>query len=197
MPVTLARTHYSVIASVIEALAAAAVLYEMRGGAVQQQAGPPASLAPFAAAKAPAPVPQVAIVNSSGTRRTLASFKGKYVLLNLWATWCAPCVRELPALAKLKSAVSSNRFDVVAVDVGRGTAADARTFLDAHGAKALDTYVDSNLALLRAFGAFGLPLTVLIDPQGHEIGRAIGPAAWDSQDAIGYFRTLAETATHS
>jgi thiol-disulfide isomerase/thioredoxin len=189
-PVTLSRTHYIIIAAAIAVLVAAGVLYEMRGRAVHASSGPPAALAPFAAAKAPAPVPQVAILNGAGGRVALSAFKGKYVLLNLWATWCAPCVRELPALARLKSADSGKRFDVIAVDVGRGTAADARSFLDAHDAKALDTYVDSNLALLRAFGAFGLPLTVLIDPQGREIGRAVGPAAWDNPDSIAWFKTL-------
>jgi thiol-disulfide isomerase/thioredoxin len=189
MPVTLSRTQYIVIAAVIAVLAAAGVLYEMRGGAVQP--GAPAALAPFAAAKTPLAVPQVAISGPTGTRLMLSAFKGKYVLLNLWAPWCAPCVRELPALAKLKSAVPGGQFDVIAVDVGRGTALDARNFLDAHGAHGLATYVDSDLALLRAFGAFGLPLTVLIDPQGHEIGRAVGPAAWDSPDAVDYFKSLA------
>jgi len=192
MPVTLSRTLYIVIAAVIAVLAAAGVLYEMRGGAVQRDAGPPASLAPYAAAKAPVAVPQVAIDDARGTRLALSAFKGKYVLLNLWATWCAPCVRELPALAKLKAAAGSDKFDVVAVDVGRGTAADARSFLDSHAAKSLGTYVDTNLALLRAFGAFGLPLTVLIDPQGREIGRAVGPAAWDTPEAIAYFANLAK-----
>jgi thiol-disulfide isomerase/thioredoxin len=197
MPVTLSRTHYIGIAAVIAVLAAAGVLYEMRGGAVHAALGPPAALAPYAAAKAPAPVPQVAILNGAGTRVSLASFKGRYVLLNLWATWCAPCVRELPALAKLKSAVADSHFDVVAVDVGRGTAQDARSFLDAHDAKALDTYVDSNLALLRSFGAYGLPLTILIDPQGREVGRAVGPAAWDTPDAIAYFKALASARAAS
>jgi len=191
--VTLTRTHYIGIAAVIAVLAAAGVLYEMQGVAVHAPAGPPAALAPFAAAKAPAPVPQVAVLNGAGTRVSLSAFKGRYVLLNLWATWCAPCVKELPALAKLKAADGGKRFDVVAVDVGRGTAADARTFLDANGAKVLDTYVDSNLALLRSFGAFGLPLTILIDPQGREIGRAVGPAAWDTPDAIAYFKALSES----
>ncbi len=191
LPVTLSRLHYIGIAAVIAVLAAAGVLYEMRGGTVHAPAAPPAALAPFAAGKAPAAVPQVAILNGAGARVALSAFKGKYVLLNLWATWCAPCVKELPALARLKSEVTGGRFDVVAVDVGRGTAQDARSFLDAHDAKTLDTYVDSNLALLRSFGAFGLPLTVLIDPQGREIGRAVGPAAWDNPDSIAYFKALA------
>jgi len=132
---------------------------------VQQGAVPPASLAPFTASESPVAVPQVAFNDARGNRISLAQFKGRYVLLNLWATWCAPCVRELPALARLHSAVANRRFQVVAVDIGRGGAADARSFLAAHDAGALDTYVDSNLALLRAFGAYGLPLTVLIDPK--------------------------------
>ncbi|HJW41441.1 MAG TPA: TlpA disulfide reductase family protein [Rhizomicrobium sp.] len=189
---TLTRTHYIVIAAVVVVLAAAAVLYEMRGGAVQRDAGPPAALAPYAADKAPLMVPQVAITDASGARLSLASFRGRYVLLNLWAPWCAPCVRELPALARLQGAVPKKGFSVVAVDVGRGSAADARAFLDGHGAKALDTYVDSDIALIRAFGVYGLPLSVLIDPKGREIGRAVGPAQWDSRDAITYFADLAK-----
>ena len=143
------------------------------------------------AAGNPQSVPPVAFSDATGNRIALTQLKGRYVLLNLWAPWCAPCVKELPSLAKLQRAVPRDRLEVVAVDVGRGTVADARGFLDTHDAKILATYVDSNLALLRAFGAYGLPLTVLIDPQGREIGRALGPATWDSQDSIDYFRALA------
>jgi thiol-disulfide isomerase/thioredoxin len=164
----------------------------MRGAGVQPDR-PPAALAPYAAAKAPVPVPQVAITDANGARVMLSAFKGRYVLLNLWATWCAPCVRELPALAKLKAEVPAGRMAVVAVDVGRGTPADAKAFLAAHGAGALAAYVDTDLALLRSFGAYGLPLTILIDPDGREIGRAVGPAQWDAPDSIAYFRGLAKT----
>jgi len=195
MPVKPSRLVLIVAAAlaVVAAGVAAFVLYGMQPSTVHEQAGPPPALAPFTLAAKPAPVPQVAIGDASGARLSLATFKGKYVLLNLWATWCGPCVKELPALAKLKSAAGSGKFAVVAVDVGRNTAGEARTFLDAHDAKALDTYVDSNIALLRAFSAFGLPLTVLIDPQGREIGRAVGPAQWDNADAIAYFKSLAAT----
>jgi thiol-disulfide isomerase/thioredoxin len=177
-------------AVVLAAAAIAGVLYGMQPAAVHEAEGPPPALAPFTLAAKPAAVPQVAIGDASGARLSLASFKGKYVLLNLWATWCGPCVKELPALAKLKAAAGSDKFAVVAVDVGRNTAGEARDFLNAHDARALDTYVDTNTALLRAFNAFGLPLTVLIDPQGREIGRAVGPAQWDNKDAIAYFRSL-------
>ncbi|MBS0470271.1 MAG: TlpA family protein disulfide reductase [Proteobacteria bacterium] len=185
----MSRTAYIAIAAVIAVLAAAGVLYEMRGGAVHD-AGPPAALAPFALDKAPVPVPQVAFSDAKGVRKPLSAFKGKYVLLNLWATWCGPCVKELPALARLKSTLPADKVAVVAVDVGRGTPADARAFLDTHDAKALDAYLDTNIALIRAFNAFGLPLTILIDPQGREIGRAVGPAKWDAPEAIDWFKNL-------
>ena len=192
MPVKISRLVLIAVAvpAIIAAVAATMFLY---GGIdpVHEQAGPPSALAPFTLAAKPAAVPQVAVSDASGARLSLASFKGKYVLLNLWATWCGPCVKELPALAKLKASAGSANFAVVAVDVGRNTTGEARSFLDTHDAKALDTYVDSNIALLRAFNAFGLPLTVLIDPQGREIGRAVGPAQWDNKDAIAYFKALA------
>ena len=178
-----------VIALAAVAAAALGFLYWKSAKPVQQAAPPP----PFTLAKAPQAVPQVAFNDGTGAHVEIGSFKGKYVLLNLWATWCAPCVRELPALAKLRASVPGGKFDVVAVDVGRGTAADARSFLDSHGAKALGTYVDSNLALLRAFGAYGLPLTILIDPKGREIGRAVGPAAWDAPDSVSYFTDLSKS----
>jgi thiol-disulfide isomerase/thioredoxin len=191
MPVKPSRLILIAAALVVVAAAALGFLYWKSAKPVQPAAAnaPPA---PFVLAKAPQAVPQVAFNDGSGGHVEIASFKGKYVLLNLWATWCAPCVRELPALAKLKASVHG-KFDVVAVDVGRGTAADARTFLDGHGAKALGTYVDSNLALLRAFGAYGLPLTILIDPKGREIGRAVGPAAWDTPDSVSYFTDLSKS----
>jgi thiol-disulfide isomerase/thioredoxin len=193
MPVKIPRLVLIIVAvpAIIAAVAATMFLYGGLDPVHEAPAGPPSALAPFTLAAKPAAVPQVAVSDASGARLSLASFKGKYVLLNLWATWCGPCVKELPALAKLKSAAASANFAVVAVDVGRNTTGEARSFLDAHDAKALDTYVDSNIALLRAFNAFGLPLTVLIDPQGREIGRAVGPAQWDNKDAIAYFKGLA------
>ena len=190
MPVTLSRLQLYAIAAFLVVIVAAGVLYGMLGRTVHASAdsGPPAALAPFALSKAAAAVPQVAFSDAAGNRQALSAFKGHYVLLNLWAPWCAPCVKELPALARLKAAAPG--LAVVAVDVGRGSAADAKSFLAEHGIKGLATYVDTDLALLRAFGAFGLPLTVLIGPDGHEIGRSSGPAAWDSPDAIAYFRAL-------
>ena len=151
---------------------------------------PPQTIAKLQPAEKPKPIPTVAFNDAAGARHTLAEFKGRYVLLNLWATWCAPCVHELPALAGLQAAVPKDRLLIVAVDVGRGTAADAAMFLKAHHAGALPVYVDSDIAFIRVFGAFSLPLSILIDPQGHEVARAMGPGEWDSPDAVEYFKNL-------
>jgi thiol-disulfide isomerase/thioredoxin len=167
----------------------AGVLYGMSHSHVHASA-PPAALAPFALDEKPAMAPLVAFTDGSGKRHSLGEFRGHYVLLNLWATWCAPCVKELPALARLKSNVAL--LDVLAVNVGREQAIPSSAFLKKRKADALGTYVDSDVALIRVFGAYGLPLTVLIDPKGVEIARAVGPADWSAPDAIAYFKALTE-----
>jgi thiol-disulfide isomerase/thioredoxin len=179
-----------IAAVAVMALAGIAVLYGMKSGAVHASSSPPASLARLVPAKQPAAVAPVAFTGADGSRHTIAEFKGHYVLLNLWAVWCAPCVKELPALAKLQAGVPKGQLVVVPVDVARGTPADAASFLKAHGAGSLPAFIDSDLSLMRVFGAYGLPLTVLIDDKGREVARAVGPADWDSPDAIGYFKAL-------
>jgi thiol-disulfide isomerase/thioredoxin len=165
-----------------------AVLYVMKSGPVH---APPASLSRLVFEKTPSTVAEVAFSDAQGGRHTLKEFRGRYVLLNLWATWCGPCVKELPALAKLKSSLGGAGMEVVAVNVGRSSADETARFLTDHHAEALTPYLDTNLALMRVFGAYGLPLTVLIDSQGHLVAKALGPAEWDDPAAIGYFKTLA------
>jgi hypothetical protein len=99
-------------------------------------------------------------------------------------------VKELPALAELKAAIPADRLTVIAVDVARGTPADAAAFLKGHNAAQLTPYIDPDLALMRAFGAYGLPLTVLIDDKGREIARSVGPADWSAPESIEYFKAL-------
>ena len=124
-----------------------------------------------ALSKAPA-VPQTPFADAQGGKHRIADFKGHYVLVNLWATWCAPCVAELPALTKLQQAVPG--LKVVAVDVGHDKSDVAEAFLKSHHVAELGTYVDTDLALLHAFGAYGLPTTVLISPSGRTRGRHVG-----------------------
>lgn len=184
------RIRSLTIAVALGAAALLAVLYGIGTLTVHAPLGPPASLARLVSAKTPQTVAEVAFAGIDGQRHTLAEFKGHYILLNLWATWCAPCVKELPALAQLQAAMPRHRLDVVAVDVARGTPADAAAFLRSHGATRLAVYVDTDLALMRAFGAYGLPLTVLIDDKGREMARSVGPADWAAPDAIRYFQDL-------
>jgi thiol-disulfide isomerase/thioredoxin len=151
----------------------------------------PAMPAPLAAeSKAPA-VPKSTFVDATGGKHSIADFKGHYVLVNLWATWCAPCVSELPSLVKLQAAVPG--IKVLAVDVGHDKPDAAAAFLKNHKADSLGVNVDTELALLHAFGAYGLPTTVLIDPSGKEIAKAQGPSDWSSPLSVAYFKSLAGT----
>jgi thiol-disulfide isomerase/thioredoxin len=181
------------IAAAFGAVVLAAVLYGIGTFSVHAPSAPPtppASLARLVPAKQAAAAPAAVFNGTDGQKHTLASFKGHYVLLNLWATWCAPCVKELPALAELQGAMADGRLRVVAVDVARGTPADAAAFLKSHDASRLTPYIDPDLALMRAFGAYGLPLTILIDDKGREIARSVGPADWSAPESIEYFKAL-------
>jgi thiol-disulfide isomerase/thioredoxin len=141
---------------------------------------------PMVAQKPAKTEPAVAFTDASG-RHALAAYKGHYVLLNMWATWCGPCVAELPALTKLKASVPG--LTVLAVNMDKGQV-DAAGFLKSHNAAALGSLRDTDITLMRSFGAFGLPTTVLIDPKGNVIGRAEGPAEWASPEAVAYFKSL-------
>ena len=148
---------------------------------------PPASLSVLKLEKEPKNVPSVGFTDAAGRHYALETFRGRYVLLNLWATWCAPCVAELPALVRLQARAPGLR--VVAINTDRGQI-DAAAFLRANGARALVPYRDSDVTMLRSFKAYGLPLTVLIDPQGKIVARAEGPADWDSPEAVKYFKRV-------
>ncbi|MGI9408532.1 MAG: TlpA family protein disulfide reductase [Hyphomicrobiaceae bacterium] len=131
----------------------------------------------------PAPVPEAKFNNGSGAPMTLADFKGKVVLVNLWATWCAPCRKEMPDLDRLQAELGSDRFEVVAVSVDRGSPEKSRKFLDEINAKALKLYHDPSAQLSFTLKTIGMPSTLLIDADGRELGRLVGPAEWDSADA--------------
>ena len=166
-------------------LVAFSVLYGIGDGPVHAKPALPAPLT--AETKAP-PVPKAVFVDASGGKHSIGDFKGKYVLVNLWATWCAPCVKELPSLVKLQAAVPG--LKVLAVDVGHDTPEKAAAFLKSHQVESLGVNVDTELALLHAFGAYGLPTTVLIDPSGKEVAKAQGPADWASPQSVAYFKSL-------
>ena len=167
------------------------ILYGKGLLSVHQGLAPPASLAALKLQNPQKAAPQVAFSDAGGRRFALSDFKGRYVLLNLWATWCGPCVAELPALATLSRHAPGLR--VIAVDVGRDTPAQADAFLKSHKAGRLGTFVDTDITMVRKFGAYGLPMTVLIDPKGNVIAKAEGPAEWATPEAVAYFKHITGT----
>jgi thiol-disulfide isomerase/thioredoxin len=145
-------------------------------------------IAALAVDKNPRPAARIAFDGPEGAKLTLADFRGRAVLLNLWAIWCAPCRAETPALDRLQAKAGDKDFEVVAVDVDTSRLDRPKAFLDGLGVKALTRYADPSgdaLDRLRAAGkALGLPTTVLIDKEGCELGVVAGAVKWDSPDAL-------------
>ncbi len=140
-------------------------------------------MAAFVFRKAPEALPEVKFLDAAGKERSLADWRGKVVLLNLWATWCLPCRKEMPALDRLQREMGSDTFQVVAVSVDRTGLPGARKFLADTGAETLALYADPTARMGVALRAAGLPATLLLDREGREIGRLLGPAEWDGEDA--------------
>jgi thiol-disulfide isomerase/thioredoxin len=140
-------------------------------------------VAAFVFRKAPEALPDVKFQDGAGKELTLADWRGKVVLLNLWATWCLPCRKEMPSLDRLQKELGSDKFEVVAVSVDRKGAAASRKFLDETQVERLALYVDATVRMSSDLRVIGLPATLLLDTQGREIGRLLGPAEWDSEDA--------------
>jgi thiol-disulfide isomerase/thioredoxin len=147
-------------------------------------------MAAFVFKKEPETLPEVRFQDANGAEKSLADWRGKVVLVNLWATWCAPCRKEMPALDRLQKELGSPKFEVVAISVDRTGLAGARKFLDETKVENLALYADPTTRLSSLLKAVGLPITVLLDSQGREIGRLVGPAEWDSEDAKRLIRAV-------
>jgi len=165
------------IVFIVVALAAAAL--GVYFGAWQSQ-----SKLPFARATKPKPVPELRFNDADGRAHTLADFRGKLVLLNIWATWCEPCREEMPALDRLQAKLGGERFLVVALSVDQQGPAIARRFYAETGIKALPLYIDPTAKAAFTVDATGLPASLLIDRQGREIGRHLGAVKWDDPDVV-------------
>jgi thiol-disulfide isomerase/thioredoxin len=133
-------------------------------------------------------LPDLAFKDASGQPKTLADWHGRTVLLNLWATWCVPCRKEMPALDALQEKMGGPDFEVVAVNIDTRNLDKPKKWLQEVGVNHLTYYADSNANVfqdLKAIGkAFGMPTTLLVDPNGCEIASLSGPAEWASEDGL-------------
>ncbi len=200
---TLRGTPVVLAAVALAAVVAAAVLYGKAAAPGKAAAECSAAskeratrLAPLArgeiaalnVASKPRPATALAFNGPDGAKLTLADFRGRALILNLWATWCVPCRAEMPALDRLQAKAGGQNFEVVAVNVDTARLERAPAFLDEIGVKSLRRYSDSSAdafeALRLAGKALGLPTSLLIDKEGCEIGVVAGPANWDSPEAL-------------
>lgn len=133
----------------------------------------------------------------AGEAHRLADWKGKYVLVNFWATWCAPCRKEMPGLAALQDEFGGDNFDVVTIATGRNPLPGIERFFDEIGVENLPILLDPKQALARDMAVLGLPASVLLDPEGNEIARLRGDADWFSDSARAIIATLLEPLSES
>lgn len=169
-----------VVGVVVAAVAAMSVL------PVASASGPPAfsggygSWEPFAD---PPAAPTTDFLDPDGQRINLDAYRGETLLVNFWATWCAPCVKELPSLDALQAEMGSEDFQVLIVSIDRKGLEVAQPFLDDLGIEHLKTAADPKGKLAREMKATGLPTTVLISDEGKVLGRILGDAEWNSDGA--------------
>lgn len=123
---------------------------------------------------------------------TLEDYRGKYVLLNFWATWCAPCRKEMPMLNTLQKEFGGDSFEVLTIASGRNSPEGIKRFFKEAGVDSLPRHQDPKQSLSSQMGIFGLPITVIIDPEGREIARLRGDADWASDSAKSIIKALVE-----
>ena len=177
----------------------------MRNAAVPEACRPAAALAKtlkplargevaaLAPAKSPIRLADLAFRDGTGQERKLADWNNKTVLLNLWATWCTPCKKEMPALDELQKKLGGADFEVVAVNIDTRDPQKPKAWLNENGIAALAYYADPTARIFQELKekgrAFGMPTTLLIDKNGCEVATLAGPAEWASGDAIKFIET--------
>lgn len=140
----------------------------------------------------PVEVSQAVFTTPGGAEHSLADWKGQYVLLNFWATWCAPCRHEMPSLDALNAELGGEDFAVVPVATGRNAVPGIRKFFDEEGIETLPILLDPKQKLARDMAVLGLPITVILNPEGQEIARLRGDADWASDSAKAIVAALLE-----
>ena len=141
------------------------------------------AMAAFLVRSKPLDLPDFTLADGDGVTKSLADLRGQVILLNIWATWCVPCREEMPQLNALQAELGGKSFEVVAVNIDKGGPDKARKFLEETKATDLTLYTDPTGKLFVKLRAVGMPTTLLIDRDGKEIGRLVGPADWASPEA--------------
>jgi len=175
------------VAASIEATADGGQCAVKAAAAKSLDAAATGDVAAMRAAETPLPVQNLSFTGPDGAKMTLADFKGKTLLVNLWATWCAPCREEMPALDKLQASEGGDDFQVVAINIDTGDDTKPKTFLSETGVHSLQLYRDATMGVFNELKkknlAFGLPVTMLVDKDGCQVASMNGPANWAGEDA--------------
>jgi thiol-disulfide isomerase/thioredoxin len=177
---------WTVAAALVFLLAAPAL-----GAADEGEADMPdrTKLGEFVPSSHPFTAPAISLADTNGHSVELSELRGKLVLVNLWATWCEPCLREMPSLERLQSRLGE-RIAVLAVSEDRGGNKTVEPFIAKLGLKSVKIYIDPKSEVGHAFGARGLPTSFLIDREGKVLGRVEGAAEWDSPKILGVLEPL-------
>lgn len=136
----------------------------------------------------PKPVADTAFFNGEGEEVRLSDYRGTPLVMNFWATWCAPCVAEMPSLDRLKGLLADSGIDVLAIDEDRNGEKVVPKFYETNNIENLDILIDRKMALVKAAGISGLPTTLLIDAEGREVATVVGEAEWDSSEAVEFVK---------
>lgn len=143
----------------------------------------------------PRALPDLRFADGKGRALHLSDFRGRVVLLNVWATWCPPCRKEMPTLDHLQGTLGGPDFEVVALSIDRDGLALVQGFFKSFGIKNLRLYIDSFDEASASLVGAGVPLTLLIDRDGREIGRKLGPAVWDDAPTLQLIRGVMAVAS--
>lgn len=148
----------------------------------------PATIGRFKPATQPQTAPMVPFFDAAGTARTFADYPDQPLIVNLWATWCPPCVQEMPALDRLVDLMRTEGIAVLALSSDRAGAPVVRQFFETYAIRRLEILIDRQTAVTRAVAAAGLPTTILFDRTGREQGRVVGVATWDAPETAAFLK---------
>ena len=140
---------------------------------------------------APRDAPATVFTDAADADKTLADFKGKALVVNFWATWCAPCVKEMPTLDALQAQMGGDTFQVLTISQDREGAKVAQPFVEKNGWKNLGLYTEPQGRFQRDASIRGLPTTIIIDKTGKEVGRVEGEVMWTSAEVVDKLKALA------